>query len=255
MAGLRRVLVTGGGRRGRFGALVCSHLAANGWHVAIHCNTSSADAHRLASEIGSAGGKAGVVEMDFNDSDKCDNLIAEAATLLGGPLDALVNNAAIFQYDSASRISPELMESHWRINLMAPMLLASAFSRQAIPERDPCIVQMLDQRVVNPNQDFISYTASKAALSGMIAPLAMAFAGRCRVNAVAPGALYPSHKQGESEFAAMADVNLSGRPIKVDEVAASVAFLLGTTAINGETLYVANGQQWVGRLRDPIVAP
>src|SRR3546814_940333 len=51
----------------------------------------------------------------------------------------------------------------------------------------PAIVHIVDQRVVHPVPDQLAYSLSKSALWQATATLAVAFGGRARVNAVAPG--------------------------------------------------------------------
>ena len=48
--GQRTAIVTGGAKR--IGAALVRALAADGWHVLIHCNRSRAEAEALAGEIG-----------------------------------------------------------------------------------------------------------------------------------------------------------------------------------------------------------
>ncbi len=248
MMGGGPVLVTGGARR--LGAVIARHLASEGWAVAIHCHHSRAEAEQVAADIVANGGTAVVLEGDLADAAFARGLVDAAAAALGGPLDGLVNNAALFEPDDILDFSPEALEAHHRVNLAAPLLLSAAFARQAVGPDRASIVQLLDQKLANPNPDFPSYTASKAALSGMIAPMAMGYKGRCRVNGVAPGILYPSFDQTAEEYAEVRALNLSGRAIDPEDVARTVAFLLDCPAINGQTVYADNGQHLVASSRD-----
>ena len=49
-------IVTGGAKR--IGAALVRALSADGWHVAIHCNTSREAAQALADEVVADGGSA-----------------------------------------------------------------------------------------------------------------------------------------------------------------------------------------------------
>jgi NAD(P)-dependent dehydrogenase (short-subunit alcohol dehydrogenase family) len=242
--GMKAVLVTGGARR--LGEAISRYLAKSGWFVVIHCNQSVEAAEALVAEIK----QGAVVRQDLLDTDACASLIGRAAEAAGRPLAALVNNAAIFDYDTALDVSPEMLEDHWRINLAAPLMLSAAFAKQAVDEDNPGIVNIVDQKIVNPNPDFFSYTASKAALGGMLAPMALGFAGKCRVNAVAPGALLPSFGRSQESFDRIKADNPQHQAIDLEEVARAVGFLLESKAANGETLFAANGQQLVSSLRD-----
>ena len=50
-----------------------------------------------------------------------------------------------------------------------------------------CVVNLLDQKLWNPNPDYLSYTLSKAALEAATTMLAQALAPQLRVCGVAPG--------------------------------------------------------------------
>lgn len=207
-------------------------------------------AEALCSEIRLSDGRADIVRQDLFDTEACAGLIDRAASIAGGRLSALVNNAAMFDFDTALDISAALLEAHWKLNLAAPLLLSATFAKQAVSEDNPSIVHIIDQKVVNPNPDFFSYTASKAALHGMLGPMTMGFAGRCRVNAVAPGALLPSFGLKPDKFDQISANNPMGRSINLEDVARTVAFLLDSKAVNGEMLFAANGQQWTPSVRD-----
>ena len=81
------------------------------------------------------------------------------------------------------------MERHWRANT-APADPAGACAARALARRgggQGCVVNLLDQKLWNPNPDYLSYTLSKAALEAATTLLAQALAPRVRVCGVAPG--------------------------------------------------------------------
>ena len=119
---MRRVLVTGGARR--IGAAIAEGLAADGWEVVVHCNTSRADAQALAGRITAAGGACRVLQADLADRDAVTGLIGRA-----GALDALINNASSFRYDSLETMDAASWDAHLGPNLEAPVFLAQAFAR------------------------------------------------------------------------------------------------------------------------------
>jgi NAD(P)-dependent dehydrogenase (short-subunit alcohol dehydrogenase family) len=109
------------------------------------------------------------------------------------------------------------------------------------------VVNLLDQKLANPNPDFFSYSLSKYALAGATEMLAQALSPRIRVNAVAPGITLPSGDQSEAEFAAVASDNLLRRPVGAENVAEAVVYLLGARSVTGQTLYVDGGQRFLKR--------
>jgi hypothetical protein len=166
-----------------------------------------------------------------------------------GRLDALVNNASLFEHDSAADFSYANMERHWRTNTGAPLLLAQALHAGGGPG---AVVNVLDQKLWNPNPDHLSYTLSKAALEAATRMLAMAFAPRTRVAGVAPGITLTSSEMSAAEFAAAHRMTPLQRGSTPEDVARAVRFLVESPAITGTTLLVDGGQHLAGQPRDVV---
>jgi NAD(P)-dependent dehydrogenase (short-subunit alcohol dehydrogenase family) len=239
-----RVLVTGGARR--IGAGIVRHLAACGWDVAIHHHHAPEDAETLAAELRVAGTRACVVTGELAEAATAPALVAAARDGLGGPLQALVNNASQFAFDQLPLADFALLDRHMRVNLGAPVALASALAGQADLD-DGAVVNLLDQKVANPNPDFFTYSCSKAALEAATRMMAQALAPRVRVNAVSPGLTLPSLDQSETEFARHSRQNLLGRRVALDDIAATVAHLLTCRSITGQNIFVDCGQRFLPR--------
>ena len=114
MADKATALVTGGSRR--IGAAIVRDLAANGFAVAIHCNSSSDGAEALADEIVAAGGRAAVVKCDLTDMSEAGWLVGKAQDELG-PVRLLVNNASVFCDDTAYAFDETIWDAHFAIHL------------------------------------------------------------------------------------------------------------------------------------------
>lgn len=235
----RTVLVTGGAKR--IGAAIVRHLAGQGHRMVIHYCSSADEAEALAREVGGV-----AVQADLADRAAAAALIDAAATAVGAPIDGLVNSAAQFEFDRPPLDDWALLEQLTRINLGAPVLLASALARQP-GLADGAVVNLLDQKVANLNPDFFSYTCTKVALAGATEMLARALAPTVRVNAVAPGLTLPSGDQSEAEFAAVARENFLRRPVVIDEIGRAVDFLLTASSVTGQTVFVDSGQRFLPR--------
>ncbi|PTS81587.1 short-chain dehydrogenase, partial [Sphingomonas sp. HMWF008] len=140
-------------------------------------------------------------------------------------------------------------ERHYAVNLSAPVLLASALAVQD-DLAEGAVVNILDQKLANPNPDFFSYSCAKFALGGATTMLAQALGPRIRVNAVSPGLSLPSADQTEAEFAAAAARNLLRRPVDPQDIARAVAFLLEARGVQGQNVFVDCGQRFLPRTRD-----
>ena len=245
---LGNVLVTGASKR--IGAAIARTLAAQGYGVVIHYRQSADEAKVLQAEVVAAGGRAVLCDADLADPADVETLIDRAAIALGEPLHALVNNASMFDFDRAHDATREGLEQHFRTNVMAPALLAKRLVQQLAEGRKGAIVNLLDQKLVNPNPDFFSYSLSRYALAGATTLMAQDFAGRCRVNAVAPGITLPSAGQSAEEFDAVAKANLLARPSSELHVADAVRMLLANPGINGQCIWVDGGQRFMNQPRD-----
>ncbi len=236
---MRTVLVTGGARR--LGVTIARTAAGAGWRVVIHYGQSADAARALAEELGGA-----IVQGDLADAAGAPAVFARAREAAGGPITALVNSASAFEYDRPEAIDATLAARLHAINAVAPAMLAAALAAQDDVE-DGAVVNLLDQKLANPNPDFFSYSLSKYALAGATEMLAQALAPRVRVNAIAPGITLPSGDQSEAEFARVASDNILRRPVGAVNVAEAVVYLLGARSITGQTLYVDCGQRFVKR--------
>src|SRR5205085_10402882 len=107
---------------------------------------------------------------------------------------------------------------HIETNLRAPLVLAQAFARRLPADRHGLIVNVLDQRVLDPSPEFFSYSLSKSALWDATRMLAKALAPRIRVNGIGPGPTLPSIHQDAAAFEAEVASTLLRRPVDPAEV-------------------------------------
>ncbi len=191
-------LVTGGSRR--IGAAIVRDLAAHGFAVAIHCNSTCGDAHELAAGIIEAGGKAVVLQADFADDSAVDSLVADAADALG-PVQLLVNNASVFEDDSVTDFDTRTWNLHFRTHLLVPSLLARNMAAALPAGQEGLIVNMIDQRVRTLTPDFMTYTLAKSALWTLTQTAAQALGSRVRVNGIGPGPTLQGERQSDEGYA------------------------------------------------------
>lgn len=242
------VLITGAARR--LGRAMALELAAQGWDIALHHRRSAAEAEQTAAQCRSAGARVAVLAADLSDERACRALVPQAVAALGR-LDAVVNNASLFEYDDALSTDLASMERHWRVNTAAPVLLAQALAHHLKGDgRCGCVVNLLDQKLWNPNPDYFAYTLSKAALESATTLLAQALAPAVRVVGVAPGVTLPSGPMNEAEFAASFRMTPLQRSSTPQDIAQAVRFVLHAPAITGTTLLVDGGQHLNAQPRD-----
>jgi len=235
------VLITGGAKR--LGAAMARAIAAAGYTVVVHANTSADVAAALAAELGGF-----FVLGDLADADLAAKIIDEAVQK-AGPLFGLINNASRFEFDSGRSVSALSVEAHMAPNLVAPVLLTKHFAARLTLERG-VVINILDQKLANLNPDFFSYTMSKAALAAATEMFAMALAPKIRVCGIAPGLTMKAPKQTEEKFETAWRANPLQRGSTPEDIARAALFILQTPSITGTTIYVDGGEHLMRRSRD-----
>jgi NAD(P)-dependent dehydrogenase (short-subunit alcohol dehydrogenase family) len=235
-------LVTGGAQR--IGAAISRALSGAGYSVAIHYHASAAPARALAEELGDAV----ALQADFSSPSAPAQLLSDCTEQLGAP-SVLVNNAAVFRYDTAETFTEDDLAFHIAPNLVAPLLLSRDFARN-LGAGSGAIVNLLDYKVGALNPDFFSYTLTKVAMAGATKMLAQALQPRIRVNGIAPGITLISGKQTEEGFARAWSAPPLGRSCTPEEIGEAVLYILATPSLNGQTLVLDGGEGLLQRPRD-----
>jgi pteridine reductase len=210
---VKLALVTGGRRR--LGAAIADSLEAGGWIVARHSHVDDSN---------------GAFVADLAEADAPQRLIDAIIVRFGTAPTLLVNNAR--DADAAS------LAAHHAINAQAPVLLALALVKAG---QGGSIVNILDQRLRNPNGDQLSYTLSKAALDGATRTLAAALAPSWRVNAVAPGLTIPTGDYDTGQMERLAKSMPLGELPTPGAIADAVRYLASASSVTGQTIYVDGG--------------
>lgn len=247
---MKAALVTGAGRR--LGRAMALYLAGRGWDVAVHYSNSGDAAAAVVAEITAMGRRAVALGADLLDEADCAALIPRATEALG-PLRLLVNNASIFEPDTILSATKASWDRHIGSNLRAPFLLIQDFARQCPPaltdaagERlaQGLVVNMIDQRVLNPGPDFATYTLAKMALWGLTQTAAQGLAPAIRVNAIGPGPTLIGPGQSAQEFEAERAGTLLQRGVGTGDLTAALGFLIDSPGVTGQLIAVDGGQHF-----------
>lgn len=239
--GPRTAIVTGGAKR--IGAELVRALAADGWHVLIHCNRSAAEAGALAGEVGNAA----IVSAQLADPDCADRIFEGLAGL--PPPRLLVNNASLFRYDSIHDFTVEQWDVQQAANLRAPALLTRRFAA-ALAGATGLVVNLLDAKLAAPNPDFFSYTLSKMGLAGLTELSARALAPAIRVCGIAPSVTLVSGPQSRDNFDKVHRLNALGRGVDVADIVAALRFIIASPTMTGQTITLDGGQRFLSLPRD-----
>lgn len=246
----RLVLVTGAARR--LGRAIALELAAHGWNVAVHYRRSQAQADETVQALRGLGAHAESFAADLANEVQCEALLPQVVQRLG-PVCAVVNNASLFEHDDVATLRYDSLARHWRSNAAPAIVLARALHThrtQLALDGDACVVNLLDEKLFNPNPDHLSYTLSKAALHAATPLLARALAPALRVCGVAPGLTLDSPQIDPQRLAALKTQGPLKRGVDAHDVAHAVRFVLENRSITGSTLLVDAGSHLLPRARD-----
>ncbi len=251
-----KALVTGAARR--LGRAMALHLGARGYDVAVHYDRSEPEALEVVAQIRAMGRQAVALQADLLDEAAMADLVPRAAAALGGPLTLLVNNASIFEHDTLHGATKAGWDRHIGSNLRAPFVLTQAFAAQAAPAGtmggEPVatglIVNMIDQRVLKPTPEFMTYTIAKMALWAFTRTAAQALAPAIRVNAIGPGPTMVGARQRDDHFARQRAATVLERGADASDICAALSYLLDARAVTGQLLCVDGGQHLAWKTAD-----
>jgi len=243
-------LVTGAGRR--IGRALALAMAGAGFDIALHCHNSCEDAQGAAAEIAVLGRRAEVLRADLAEEAETRGLVAAAHRALG-PVTLLINNASVFQDDRIETFASDSWRAHMEVNLHAPLVLSQSFAAALPLDRSGLIINILDQRVWNPNPQFFSYSLSKAALWMATQTMAQGLAPRIRVNGIGPGPTLPSIHQTPELFQAEAEHTPLQRRATPADIAAAALYLVDAPTVTGQMIAVDGGQHLAWRTPDIVL--
>jgi NAD(P)-dependent dehydrogenase (short-subunit alcohol dehydrogenase family) len=242
----KTALVTGAADR--VGAVLAKRLAAEGFAVLVHYNSSRDKAEAVVAAIRDAGGRAASVGANLADRSQRAGLVAAAARPFG-PLTLLVNNASLFKPDSIADIDEALWDAHVAIHAEAPIFLARDFAAQLPAGAQGNIVNIIDARILDLSPAYLSYTLSKATLWTATRTLAQSLAPRIRVNAIGPGPTLPPPGVDNERFEKQLGELPLQRSANPDGIADGLMAILSLDSMTGQMLALDGGEhlEWPAR--------
>jgi NAD(P)-dependent dehydrogenase (short-subunit alcohol dehydrogenase family) len=153
-----KVVVVTGASRG-IGAEIAKLFAAEGGRVVCAARTMREGDHPLAgslestvAEIRSAGGVAEGVSVNISEPPECERLI-EAAREAFGPVDVLVNNAALTYFIPVTDYPLNRWMRSWAVNFHAPFILCQlVLNGDMIPRGSGSIVNISSGAAIGPGR-------------------------------------------------------------------------------------------------------
>lgn len=234
------VVVVSGGSRG-LGLAVVDDILAQGAKVAAFARsvtpelTERAQANPDAVHVGA---------VDTTDQAAVTAFLRAAEASLG-PIDGLVNNAAIGQDSLHVHTSPERIASIIETNLTAPLLLTRAVLRRIMAKGNRGRIVMVTSVCAQRGYSgLVAYSATKGGLDSAMRTLAREMHGRALVNSVAPGffASEMSSVLGQTQLDTITRRTPSGRLVEPTNIVPVVhGLLFDDTNLNGQVITVDGG--------------
>jgi 3-oxoacyl-[acyl-carrier protein] reductase len=253
----RTALVTGASRRGGIGHAVARRLAAYGASVYLHHHVPHDAAMPWGADrpeevvasvreaLGDPEAKVVAGPGDLSDPAAPAELIATAASALGGRLDILVANHALSGSDGTlDEIDAAMLDAHWAVDTRSVLLLVQAHARLRPPGPGGRVVMMTSgQDIADGMPGEIAYALQKGALASITRSLSTALAEQgITVNTVNPGPVDTDYLTGEA-YEAVAARFPAGRWGMPDDPARLIAWLATDEAdwITGEVINSEGG--------------
>jgi NAD(P)-dependent dehydrogenase (short-subunit alcohol dehydrogenase family) len=227
------VLVTGAARR--IGRAIARELGRAGARVAVHYRGSAEEAERTAAECG---GRA--FQADLTSVREIERLFAEIVSSYG-QLDALVNNAAVYERTPILETTEEQWDRILTTNLKAYYFCAQQAARLMKPRGAGRILNISSLGGIRPWAEYGPYNASKAGVIHLTKSLAKELAPAIQVNSIAPGVI----EFGDpvpNEVQRQINATPAGRAGTGEDIAeAALYFLTCSRYVTGQVLAVDGG--------------
>lgn len=237
-------LVTGAGAP-RVGRAVARLLGSKGYRLAIHANTSMAEAEAAVAEFAAEGIDAFAVQADLTDEAQVQRM-TDAVLARFGRIDVLVNAAAIWKPKKLEATTAEDVRRNFDANTLSTFLCCQKIGLQMTKQPEGgTIVNIGDWAVARPYLDYAAYFPSKGAIPTLTRTFAVELASRnprVRVNAILPGPvmlpadLSPAEREGAVRGTL---VKREGTP---EHVAHAAWFLIWNDFVTGVCIPVDGGR-------------
>ncbi len=234
-------LITGGARMGEEAA---SLLARKGCHVVLAYHHSRQNAEAAARKVRSLRRQVLLVKADLSRREDVSSVMAKIRKEFQR-LDILVNMASVYEKKALADLKPKDWDDSINSNLKSAYWLSLEAFRLMKKSGQGRIIHFSDwtARSGRPRyRGYVPYYISKAGILGLTEVLALEFAPRVLVNAIAPGPILPPAGSSRKEIAAVAKATPLQKWGGTVEIAKTILFLAQTDFITGECIRVDGGR-------------
>lgn len=232
----KNIVITGAATG--IGAAIAKRLAA-GNRLLLHYHASAEAAEETRRAVRETCASVDVVKADLSVDEGCVSLFARIRERFD-TLDVLVNNAGgMIERRAVGALSWQHLSQTFALNTFSTMRLTALCTDLLQAGTHPCVVNITSIAMRHGAPSATAYGAAKAAIDAFTRGAAHELAPRVRVNAVAPGIIDTRFHERVTPAAKMQQF-LDATPLKrlgdVEDVARTVAFLIESDFISGETI-------------------
>jgi len=223
----------------RIGRELACHLAANGWNLALHFNSSKREIMLLENELRSVYPNQcfKVFRADLGMIDQVSMLVKQVIERMGS-LDLLINNASVFVPGSLKFLTNNQLISHNMINYITPVILIRDFANSSA---NGLIINIADTRITTNRSDYMAYSLSKKGVWDLTKMAALELGPNFRVNAIAPGAVLPPVGKNRMYLEKIAGNTPMKVPPGVISILKTVDYMIDNQDLTGQIIYCDGG--------------
>jgi NAD(P)-dependent dehydrogenase (short-subunit alcohol dehydrogenase family) len=242
----KTALVTGA--TSNIGRAIAEEFATEGAHVVV----SGRNAERggeVVDGIRSRGGRAEFVQADLDGSPESSRALArQAASVLGGRINILVNNAGIYPGGATATVDEKTFDHVYAVNVKAPFFLTAAIA-PAMAEAGGGVIINLGSWIARLGTAAGPlYSSTNGAMETLTRAWAAEFGSAgVRVNAISPGVVLEKVPGRAHPAEVMMNGTPAGRMGKPQEIAHAAVYLASDESafVHGIVLDVDGGRTGV----------
>lgn len=232
---MKTALISGG--TGKLGNHISKFLAQNGYNLIIIYNASEEKKEKLAEEFQNFNVKFNFIKADLTKHKEI-KFVFEIIRKEFGSLNVLINAAAIFNKKSIFEITEQDWNEVIDLNLKASFFLAK-YSYELMGQGS-VIINFSSVGGFIPWKDRSLYFISKNGINALTKTLALEFAPRVRVNAIAPGYIELENNQTQ-EMMPLDKIPLR-KYGKIGNVIQTIDFILKNDILTGVVIPLDGGR-------------
>jgi glucose 1-dehydrogenase len=240
----KTALITGACRG--IGYSIALAFAREGAKVAVS-DLELKDAKGVATEIKKEGGNVVGVQLDVCKKEHIEKGVGLVLKNYGR-IDILVNNAGIVKSSDFVKLTPDVIDRHFDVNVKGMIYLSQRVAKEMIRQGGGRIINIssISEQIVSGRQ--AHYAATKGAVKMLTRGMAVELAKyNILVNAIAPGIIDTQINKNLLADPVRREIALRriplGRVGKPDEIAGAAIFLASeeSTYITGSTIFIDGG--------------